>query len=113
MLSQKHRLLKKKDFDRVFKKGKGVKQNFLFMKWAKNDLPVSRFGFIVGKKTSKKAPLRNKIKRRMREIIRANLSRIEKGIDIVFISRAGLTKNSFSQLEENIKTAFKKSKIFQ
>ena len=62
MLSQQNQLKKKKDFEKVFKKGKGFKEDFLVLIFKKNNLNQSRFGFIVSKNFSKKANLRNKIK---------------------------------------------------
>ena len=70
MLPKKNRLKNKKDFERVFKQGKGFKEDFLFFKITKNNLKENRFGFIVSLKVSKKAVLRNKVKRRLREIIK-------------------------------------------
>ncbi|GAI32984.1 unnamed protein product, partial [marine sediment metagenome] len=62
MLNKRNRLKKKKDFDKVFKQGQGFKQDFLYLKIRKNNLKSSRFGFVVSKKFSKKAVIRNKIK---------------------------------------------------
>lgn len=79
MLSGDNRLKKKKDFEYVFKKGKGFKEDFLFVKLVKNNLKITRFGFVVGYKVSKKAVLRNKVKRRLRETVKAELPKIRKG----------------------------------
>jgi len=113
MLPKVNRLKRKKDFERVFKEGRGVKESFLFFKWVPNKLRVSRFGFIVSKKVSKKATLRNKIKRRLREIIRMRILKIKKGIDGIFIASQGLTEKDYKELEWIINTIFKKSKLLQ
>ena len=73
MLKINNRLKKQKDFENVFKTGKGFKQSSLYLKVQKNDLKSTRFGFIVSKKFSKKAVERNKIKRILREIIKKEL----------------------------------------
>ncbi|MFA5742426.1 MAG: ribonuclease P protein component [Candidatus Paceibacterota bacterium] len=86
MLPKENRLVKKRDFEKVLKQGKGFKQKTLFLKTVENNLPQSRFGIIVSKKTAKKAVDRNKIKRQIREIIWKNINKIKKGYDLVFIA---------------------------
>ena len=111
MLSGKHRLKKKNDFGLVFKKGKGFKKDFLLLKVIKNRLRETRFGFIVSSKVSKKAVVRNRIKRKLRGAVEKNLNKIEKGIDVVFVALPGLEKKKFREIEDIIKSIFKKSKI--
>lgn len=112
MLATTNRLKKKKDFEMVFKRGEGFKENFLYLKIKKNNLKSSRFGFIVSKKFSKKAANRNKIKRRLSELVRIKLPLIKKGIDGVIIVIPGLEVNDFWELEEIINKLFKKANIY-
>jgi len=100
MLPQNNRLKKKKDFERVFKKGKGFKEDFLTLKTAKNDLKFSRFGFVVSQKVSKKATVRNKIKRVLREIIEKNLPLIKKGNDVLIVTLPGLEIKDFWEFKD-------------
>jgi len=98
MLPKKHRLSKKKDFERVLKQGRGLKKDFLSLKTIENDLGFHRFGFIVGKRVSNKANKRNKIKRRLREIVRLKLKEnalISQGKDSVFIVLKDMKDMSF------------------
>ena len=111
MLPVRNRLKKKKDFERIFKEGQGFKQGFLYLKIKKNNLKSSRFGFIVSKKFAKKAVIRNKIKRRLRELIKIKLPEIKKGIDGIIIVIPGLKTTDFRQLEEIINKLFKKAKL--
>jgi len=110
MLPKKNRLTKKKDFDSVFKQGKGLKFGFLYLKYKKNNLKASRFGFVVGKNFSKKAAQRNKIKRRLREIIKNKLSKIEPGTDIIIVAMPG-AEDDFNQLGQIIDKLFKKASL--
>ena len=111
MLSEINRLKKKKDFEKVFKKGKSFKEDFLILKIISNNLEVSRFGFIVSQKISKRASLRNKIKRRLRESVRLRLLKIKKGIDGVLITSPGLETKDFWEIEKSIDKLFKKAKL--
>lgn len=113
MLPRVNRLKKKKDFERVFKRGTGFKEDFLFIKIIPNHLKVSRFGFIVGEKVSKKATLRNKVKRRLREIVRVRLSKIKTGFDLALVVEPGLENKKFQEIENLIDKLFKKAKIYK
>ena len=101
-------LKNKKDFDNVFKNGKGFSQGFLYLKIKKNNLNSSRFGFVVSNKFSKKAVIRNKIKRRLKEIIKSK--NIRKNIDAVIIVNPG-AETGFKELEQTITKLFKKAGI--
>jgi len=97
MLPKENRLTKKRDFEKVLKRGKGFKQKTLFLKTVENNLPQSRFGIIVSKKTAKKATDRNKIKRQIREILRKKLNKIKKGYDLVLVVWPFLKEKSYQE----------------
>ena len=111
MLPKTNRLQKKKDIDRVFQQGKGAKEDFLILKTNKNNLKESRFCFIVSNKVSNKATLRNKIKRRLRELIQKRLKLIQPGTDNILIALSGLENKDFWEMEEIIDVLFKKAKL--
>lgn len=108
MLVFRNRLKKQKDFEGVFKNGRGFKQDLLYLKVKKNSLKSTRFGFIVSKKFSKKAVDRNKIKRILREIVRENIPIIKTGFDVVIVVNPGAEKN-FEKLGLMIDKLFKKA----
>ena len=62
MLKKENRLKKKKDFERIYKKGRGFKGDSLFLKILENKEELTRIGIVVSKKVSKKAVQRNKLK---------------------------------------------------
>lgn len=86
MLPGINRLKKKRDFERVFKQGRGLKEAFLSLKSTKNGLTSTRFGFVVGQKVSHKAVARNKVKRRLRELTKSELKGLKKGFDVVVVA---------------------------
>jgi ribonuclease P protein component len=104
MLPAKHRLTKDKEFERVFKHSQASSNKLMRVKALKNSLGVNRFGLIVGAKISKKATVRNRIKRVLREIIRAELSELKPGFDIVIYCLPSIQKAEFNE----IKAGFKK-----
>lgn len=110
MRLKKYRL-KKKEFERVLKKGKGFREDFLVLKVKENNLSKIRVGFLVSKEISKKAVQRNKIRRRLRELIRLRLGKIKESHDIVFIALPGLEKKNFQQMANTVDKIFLKAKI--
>lgn len=113
MLSNINRLKKKKDFAKVLREGRGLKEDFLVLKIAKNNLSQTRFGFVTGIKISKKAVLRNKVKRRLRDLVRLKITQIKKGFDIVFIAQPGLENKDFWEIEEIINKLLNRAKILE
>ncbi|MBX4200704.1 ribonuclease P protein component [Candidatus Parcubacteria bacterium] len=111
MLPKASRLTKKKDFDTVFEEGEGIKHGFLVVKTLKNDGPQSRFGIVVSKKISNKATVRNKVKRRLRDAISAQVPMLKKSADVVIVTLSGIQKKEFPELREMISHAFKKLKL--
>ncbi len=113
MLPKENRLKKKKDFERVIKKGKFFRDDFLVLKKIKNDLPLTRVGFIVSQKVSKKAVLRNKVKRKLREVVRASLGKIKSGYDVIFFTRKGIEEKEFAELKNSVEGLLKKARLLQ
>jgi ribonuclease P protein component len=99
MLAKLNRIKKKKDFETIFKKGKSLKSGFLVLRALKNDLKQNRFAFVVSQKVSKKATARNKVRRRLSEIIKTNLKNIKDGFDIVFVALPGIEKKEFLEIK--------------
>ena len=108
MLPRAHRLTKKKDFDEVFKKGKSAKVDFLVVKALKNNRPESRFGFVVSKKISNKATIRNKVKRRLSQAVFFQLPGILISVDVVMIALLGIEKKEFFEIKELVDEIIKK-----
>ncbi len=97
--------MKKKEFEAVFKKGKTKAGKLVFLKILKNNLDNNRFGIIVSKKISKKAVIRNKIKRRLREIIKQ--AHIKSGFDIVIITKPEIIDKNYQEIKNDFENLFK------
>jgi ribonuclease P protein component len=109
MLPKINRLKKNNDFQKVFKSGRGFSEDFLFLKFLDNGLKISRFGFIISNKITKKATLRNKIKRKLRELVRQKLPKIKKGLDVVIVVRALPDTENFKKIEKVMDRLFSKA----
>lgn len=101
MLKAGNRLKTRKDFDRVFRKGRAFSGPLMLVRVAANGLAVSRIGFAVGTKIDKRAVVRNRLRRRLREIFRRELlPEMTKGFDLVVIAKPGSTKVEFVALRQ-------------
>ena len=113
MLPQDSRLQNEKDIERVYKKGKSFKEDFLVLKVVKNSLAKSRFAFIVSQKVSKKAVARNKVKRRLRETIKKQTKIITPGFDNLVIARSEAVERNFPEIEKVLIKLLKRAKLIK
>lgn len=111
MLKKENRIRLKKEFDQVFKHGSSFYCKTIGVKSLNNELGLSRLGIVVSSKISKKAVVRNKIKRLIRDFFQTELSGITKGRDIIIITLPGVEKLSKDDLVSKIKEIFIKMKI--
>lgn len=114
MLSKEFRLAKKKEVEAVFRRGKFARKDFLGLKCLKkNSEEKPKIAVVVSLKVEKRATLRNKLKRQIREIIRKNLPQIEKGYHIVIFAYNGASEQSFGQIKKNLEELLKKSSLLK
>ena len=75
----------------------GYANSFLVLYARKNRSDTNRVGITVGKKLGH-AVVRNRVRRRLREVYRLNESRFLPGWDIVVVARSRCVRASFSDL---------------
>lgn len=73
-----------------------------------NHLSHSRFGIVIGLKVAKRANVRNRLRRQIREIIRNELGNIKKGFDVMILGKKSALELEYSDLEKEILGLFKK-----
>jgi ribonuclease P protein component len=89
-VERRHRLSRSRDFDAVYRHGRSASTRFLVLYWfPRDDDGEPRLGLAVPKGVGT-AVVRNRVKRRLRELWRARLERIPRGRDYVLIVRPGL-----------------------
>lgn len=96
------RLLRRGEFERVYREGRrrSSKQFVVFARRTAADAPV-RFGTSV-KKGVGGAVVRNRIRRRVREIVRLHRSELPPGWDIVIHPRASVAEAEFAALGKEL-----------
>lgn len=102
MLAKKYRLKKETKIKKVLKKGRFFKNKYLRLKLLKNDIKYSRFATPVGLKVSKKAVTRNKIKRRIQEVLRLNWDKIKPGYDILVMVNPSIKDKEYQQIKQTL-----------
>lgn len=86
-----------------------MKGNFLFAKYLKSDLDFSRFAFIVSSKVSKKAVVRNRIRRVLSDISRTRLKELG-SVDIILVADKRIVEAPREKIEQDLGSIFKKLK---
>jgi ribonuclease P protein component len=90
-------LTKRAQYVFVHNEGRSWVSSLLVVKTLPNDLAFSRCGFSVSRQVGK-AVDRNKVKRRLREILR--VTPLKQGWDIVFIARPPVAAASYTGLKK-------------
>ena len=101
------RLVHRGDFDRVYQAGKRLSSSHFTAFVRKNELTLSRFGFSI-KKALGGAVVRNRIRRRLREIVRCHQQEIPVGWDIVVHPKNSVSKAEFAALTDDLMRLLKK-----
>jgi ribonuclease P protein component len=91
-VQRRNRLSRSRDFDTVYRQGRSVSTRFLVLYWfPREDEGEPRLGLAVPKSMGG-AAVRNRVKRRLREVWRSRLERIPRGRDYVLIARPALAE---------------------
>ncbi len=109
MLKKSARIIKTKDWQILHKQGRTVFGQGIALKILKNESGISRFGVVAGTKVSKRATIRNRLKRQIRAIIRQNYNKIRNGYDMIIIIRPELATKTFAEIKNVLEESFKKA----
>ena len=95
------RLVRRGEFDAVYRAGKRRSSSHFTVFFRANQMPVSRFGFSI-KKALGGAVVRNRIRRRIREIVRCHRVEIPAGWDIVIHPKSSVGRAEFVGLTADL-----------
>jgi ribonuclease P protein component len=108
MLPREKRLADTRDFKRVYQKGSFFSGRLSNINFLPNKMSVSRLGVVVSKKISGKATVRNKVKRRFREVSKSLYDLLPKGLDVILSIKPGAEKAEFADIAKEGKEVFGK-----
>lgn len=104
-------ILKKEEDFKKFRQSKFYSSKFLKIRVRAGNQNTSRFGFIIPKKVVPKVVARNKIKRRIKNILRSNLQSI-KYQDVLIFPSAQTHGLTFKELEQQVINLLIKAKLW-
>lgn len=106
-------LKNKKDFDRVFSGKRSFGNRHFTLLFYPNHTDGSRLGIIVSKKISKKAVVRNKLRRQVRETFRLKIDQIAAGYDFIIIPKPICTREPYDVLLRSFDHVFYKAGLMK
>jgi len=113
MLAKKFRFHRQNDVRRVYRNGSSARSSHLSLKYLKQPSSSdNRVAVVVSKKVDKKAVVRNRIRRRVYEIIRNRWAGTRQGYDLVFtVHNKSIATIDHLELEAEIKKLLEKAKL--
>jgi ribonuclease P protein component len=106
-VQRRSRLLRTGDFDRTLRSGRRISTDYLALFVSDNGLGRPRVGLAVSRKLGN-AVVRNKIKRRLRELLRPLVLQAKGGRDVVIVARARAVDAEFTRLRQEIEMLWSK-----
>lgn len=113
MLAKQSRLVKEKDFKKIFKAGKYSHTKIFDIKVLANELEVNRYGIIISTKVSKKAVERNRLKRQFRSAIKELDKKIVPGFDLVVIVSWAAKRQKYEFIKSELEKILLTLKLFK
>ncbi len=89
---------KNSNFVNVYHRGKSYANKYLVMYILKNDLDQNRYGITVSKKVGNSV-IRHRVTRLIRESIRLNEEKFDRGFDIVIVARTTAKNRNYDDIK--------------
>lgn len=111
MLDKQNRLKKNRQFNFIYRNGQAKHTRFLSLVFSSSKLEDVKVGFSVSKKIGKSV-VRNKVKRRLRAIVRSLLPCFSSHYNYIFIAKEGIDSLTFDEIKNEVILAMKKASLF-
>jgi ribonuclease P protein component len=109
-LPQPYRLRRRQDFQQVYQQGQRRQSaNLTLVSLRRNplsssqDIAPSRFGIAIGQKVSKKAVVRNRLKRRIKACVRNLIPQLKPGWDVAIIVKISARECEYEDFLRELK----------
>ena len=100
-------LKKNNDFRRLYTKGKSAVNPYMVVYCRRSPTKIGRVGYTVSVKLGH-AVVRNRVRRRLREIYRLHRNAVKPGMDIVIVARSRCVGAEYKKLESAFLDACRK-----
>lgn len=112
MLNKKYRFHSRGGVRYVYQKGKTVRKAKASLVFVPNERGFTRVAVVVSKKVEKTAVGRNRIRRRVYEVIRRNFEYLPKETDYIFVIYSKeVLEMPYSELEKTLGELVEESKV--
>jgi len=107
-------LKKNYEFRRLYNKGKSAATPYVVVYVKRTSRDTNRLGITVSNKIGK-AVVRNKVRRRLKESMRALLQENTSHVhaNMIFVARTPIVQASYSQIKKDMKYLMKKAGLFE
>lgn len=107
-MTAKKVLTKRREFVSVFSRGTSIVGGLVVMKTLANELGLLRYGLVTSRRVGK-AVARNRIRRRLREVLRK--LPLKTGWDIVFIARPAAAEAKYADIDKELRRLLSKARL--
>ncbi len=111
-MPRRWRLHRREDYQRLREQGTTIRHSGLSLSMAENGFTHNRYGFITGRQVGN-AVHRNRVRRRLREIMRQVHPQLKSGYDLILIARAGSADQPFETLRAGALELLRRADLFQ
>ncbi len=111
MLKRINRLKKRYQFNYVYKSGEHFSGDHMVLYVVSSKTKSIKVGLAVTKKIGK-AVVRNKVRRRLRELLKKQVPALKQNYNIIVVARDNITSASFETLSNELSKLLKKAKLF-
>lgn len=112
MLPKENRLHKDKEIKDLAKSGQTFFLPEMVLKFKQNKENITKAGLIISTKVDKKAVVRNRLARQLREALKEALPKLKSGYSVLIIAKKGLLELKFENIKKQLDFAFTKTKLY-
>lgn len=113
MLPKAYRITKSFEIKEVMREGKRFSSHFFSLKSKKSKNKFPRFAIVADLKVSKKATVRNRLRRQIHEIIRLNIGEIFGGHNTVLWIKPSAVGKDFQELRKDFFWLMRKANLMR
>jgi ribonuclease P protein component len=110
-LPRRYRLTSSKEFSQVYKEGQQASTSHLVVKFMESpggqpSLECSRFGITISQKVSKRAVVRNRLKRQVRAALQTLIPKLRQDLWVVIVLRRSAIECDYWQFLQELEELF-------
>lgn len=110
-MNKQNKIKKRKEFNYIFNNGKAFFSNTLTLVYTTSKLNKFKVGFSASKKIGNSV-VRNRARRRMREVVRLHENNLSKNYNYIFIATPKIDMADYKDIEKDFIYVMKKSGLF-